>query len=107
MKFIYFVAIAQALMVGQASAQEPTADLTQAKEKYANVCKNCHGPTGAGMASFPKLAGRDADYIAKRLNQYRAGEKVGPNTALMKPHAVDLTDEDIANLAAYISKEFN
>lgn len=77
-----------------------------AKEKYASVCKNCHGPTGAGMASFPKLTGRDAEYISARLKQYRAGEKVGPNTPLMRPHAANLSDDEIADLATYIAGNF-
>ena len=74
---------------------------------YASVCKNCHGPTAKGMASFPKLAGQPADYLATRLEQYRAGEKVGPNTALMRPMAVELSDEDIAALAGYIADTFD
>ena len=73
---------------------------------YGSVCKNCHGPTAKGMASFPKLAGQPADYLAMRLEQYRAGEKVGPNTALMRPMAVELSDEDIAALANYIADTF-
>ena len=56
---------------------------------YQSVCKNCHGPTAKGMASFPKLAGRTADYLEERLGQYRAGDRVGPNTALMRPHAAE------------------
>jgi cytochrome c553 len=59
------------------------------------------------MASFPSLAGRDMDYIAKRLKQYRAGEKVGSNSALMMPNAANLSDAEIANLATYISQNFN
>ena len=55
---------------------------------------------------FPSLAGHDAGYISTRLMQYRAGETVGPNSPLMKPVAATLSDQDIANLAAFISTEF-
>jgi cytochrome c553 len=55
------------------------------------------------MASFPQLAGKDADYISGRLKQYRSGETVGPNSGLMIPMARDLSDDEIANLAAYLS----
>ena len=81
-------------------------DVGAGETLYKSVCKNCHGPTAKGMASFPKLAGNDAEYLAKRLQQYRAGEKVGPNSALMSPHAVELSDEDIEAVAAYISTSF-
>lgn len=88
------------------AAQAQAADLAAAKTKYAQVCASCHGPSGKGMASFPALAGKDADYIASRLKTYRAGEKVGPNTPLMMPHAAELSDDQIAGLAAYVSTTF-
>ena len=55
----------------------------------------------------PKLVGNDAGYLAGRLEQYRAGEKVGPNSALMMPAASDLSDADIAALAEYITTAFD
>ena len=82
-------------------------DVAAGEALYQSVCKNCHGPTAKGMASFPKLAGHSADYLSERLEQYRAGEKVGPNTALMQPMATGLSDEDIAALAAYIATSFD
>jgi len=82
-------------------------DIAAGEAAYQSVCRNCHGPTAKGMASFPKLAGQSADYLEGRLQQYRAGEKVGANTALMRPHAVDLSDAQIADLAAYIATAFD
>jgi len=82
-------------------------DIAAGEAAYQSVCRNCHGPTAKGMASFPKLAGQSADYLEGRLQQYRAGEKVGANTALMRPHAVDLSDGQIADLAAYIATAFD
>lgn len=74
---------------------------------YAKLCTNCHGPTAQGMAIFPKLKGSNAEFIESRLHQYRAGETVGPNSALMTPFAIELTDEEIVSLAAYITTTFN
>ena len=82
------------------------ADIAAGKSRYALNCINCHGRAGKGMASFPALVGRDAEYIAGRLNQYRAREKVGPNSAIMMSLSGDLSDADIANLAAYIAATF-
>ncbi len=104
MKTLVLFVFGFALTPSAAKAQD--ADLAAAKAAYAGVCANCHGPAGKGMASFPKVSGRDADYLASRLKQYRAGEKVGPNSPLMMPHAVKLSDGDIANLSAYMSKTF-
>lgn len=88
------------------SAMLLAADLSAGSEIYQSVCRNCHGPTAKGMASFPKLAGNDAEYLAIMLQEYRSGETVGYNTALMAPHAKELSDADIANLASYIATEF-
>lgn len=82
-------------------------EIAEGEKIYKKVCRACHGPTAKGMASFPKLAGRDSDYIAGRLTRYRSGEKIGPNTALMAPHAKKLSDDDITNIANYIGTKFN
>lgn len=78
-------------------------DVTAGAELYTDGCRACHGPRAQGMASFPRLTGLDEEHLILRLQQYRAGETVGPNSALMEPNAVDLTDEDIVNLAAFIA----
>lgn len=90
------------IFAGQAYGADPAAGETL----YASNCAQCHGPTGKGMASFPSLAGREASYIQSRLETYRAGEKVGPNSGLMIPNARNLSDDDIANLSAFISGNF-
>lgn len=101
MKLQTLMTIGVVFALGTAQAQ--AADIAAGEADYESVCANCHGPTGRGMASFPALTGKDADYLSARLTTYRAGEKVGPNSALMIPNARDLSDEDIANLAAFIS----
>lgn len=83
-----------------------TPDVEAGTLLYAEGCAQCHGRAGRGMASFPSLMGREIDYLSDRLEQYRAGKSIGPNSALMMPVAAELSDEEIANLAAYISEEF-
>jgi len=99
--FATAIATGTAFTFSLAEAQE--GDAVAGEARYSETCVNCHGPSGRGMASFPRLAGRDADYITGRLIQYRSGETVGPNSGLMIPMASDLSDEEIANLAAYLS----
>lgn len=81
-------------------------DVSAGEARYAENCVNCHGKTGKGMASFPPLIGRDVAYISGRLEQYRAREKVGPNSAIMMSLTGELSDDDIANLSAYIAATF-
>lgn len=82
-------------------------DLASGEALYQKSCRNCHGPRAQGMASFPKLSHQSEEYLVMRLEQYRAGEKVGPNSALMEPNARSLSDEDITDLAAYIATSFD
>ena len=70
--------------------------------KFNMNCKQCHGPNGMGMASYPKVSGKDIEYTMDRLKRYRAGEEIGPNSALMIMMAKSLSDKDIDNLAAYL-----
>ncbi len=83
-------------------APEAEGDAERGQQLYG-TCIGCHGAQGLGMGIFPNIAGEEAEYVAGRLTQYRAGETVGPNTPLMAPHAANLSDEDIADLAAYVS----
>ena len=77
-------------------------DAAAGKAKSA-VCAGCHGPDGNSMApTFPKLAGQHEAYIIDSLKQYRSGAR---NNAMMKPMVAALTDEDIANLAAFYASQ--
>lgn len=77
-------------------------DAAAGKAKFA-TCAACHGANGEGAGAFPKLAGLSAADVEAKLKKYRAGEQVGPQTALMAPNAAALSDADIANLAAHIA----
>ncbi|MBE0486758.1 MAG: c-type cytochrome [Marinobacter sp.] len=69
----------------------------------AGVCAACHQADGSGMniasgESWPRLAGLEADYIAKQLHDYKSGSRVN---ASMMPFANMLNDQQIADVAAH------
>ena len=68
--------------------------------KYA-ACGACHGSNGGGGVG-PALAGQTVQYIVGRLNQYKAGEKVGNQSNMMWGQAAGLSETDINDLAEYI-----
>ena len=68
--------------------------------KYA-ACGACHGAQGGGGVG-PALAGQTVEYIVGRLNQYKAGEKVGSQSNLMWGQAAMLSDTDMNDIAEYI-----
>lgn len=81
-------------------------DIAAGEKHYQKNCRACHGPTAKGLASYPGLAGQTTEYLVERLEVYRSGDKVGPNTMLMRPNAANLSDKDIANIANYLSRTF-
>ena len=77
-------------------------DPVAGEKRYGESCINCHGPAGKGAASYPKISGKEISYVTAMLETYRDGIEVGPNSSLMIMMAMPLTDEEIANLAAYL-----
>ena len=80
-------------------------DIKAGEARYAQNCGNCHGPAGMGLASYPKLKGKEVSYLKDKLETYRAGTKIGPNSDLMIMMAMPLSDVEIANLAAYLNAQ--
>ena len=68
--------------------------------KYA-ACGACHGAQGGGGVG-PALAGKTVEYLVGRLNQYKAGEKVGSQSNMMWGQAAMLSDTDMSDIAEYI-----
>jgi cytochrome c553 len=67
--------------------------------KAQQVCSACHGKDGnSATDQFPRLAGQREAYLVSALRAYRAGLR---NDATMRPQAEHLTDQEIADLAAY------
>jgi cytochrome c553 len=63
-------------------------------------CIDCHGPDGNKPLdpTYPRLGGQYRDYLAHSLQMYRDGGREHP---LMSQQAKDLSDQQIADLAAY------
>lgn len=78
------------------------ADPAAGQKIFEQTCVACHGPEGVSLAPiWPNLAGQKEHYVTTSLKAYRDG---GRTEATMSPQAAGLSDTDIANLAAYISR---
>ena len=63
------------------------------------MCAACHGAAGiSSVPMYPNLAGQKEAYIAKQLKDFKSGNRKDP---VMAPMAMALSDEDMANIAAY------
>ena len=72
------------------------------KEKAA-ACVSCHGDNGNSMVpTFPKLAQQHASYLIKQLQAFKNGTR---NNPIMSSIAAGLSDDDMADIAAYYADQ--
>ena len=77
------------------------------KARGIPACMACHGPDGAGNPgpAYPHVAGQQAAYSQRRLEEYRTGTTVQRDAHLfniMATVAKQLTDEEIGSLSSYL-----
>mgnify|MGYP001812887737 CR=1 FL=1 len=91
-----------ALFTVTATAQ--AAGDAEAGKTKAQACFSCHGVNGNSVNPiWPKLAGQHADYIAKQLADFKAGDQ--RNDPLMMGQVMSLSPQDMADLAAFFTKQ--
>ncbi|GAL23678.1 cytochrome c553 [Vibrio variabilis] len=89
------------VVVGLLSGPAMAADIAAGKAKAA-VCAACHGADGiAVIPGYPNLKGQNEQYLVTSIKAYKNKERNGGLAAVMQAQASMLSDEDIANLAAY------
>jgi cytochrome c553 len=109
-KPISFAAAALAALAATASfaaaAQGVSAGNPVAGYQKTQMCTGCHGIEGWRTAypevyKVPKIGGQHQAYIVKALQEYKSGERNHPS---MRAIAGSLSDQDMADLAAYYSQ---
>lgn len=79
-----------------------TGDYDAGKAK-STTCAACHGVDGnSTVASFPKLAGQQRDYLLHALKAYKSGKRKNP---IMAGQVQNLSDTDMQDLTMYFSKQ--
>jgi cytochrome c553 len=72
--------------------------------KLVYTCNGCHGVPGYTNAypdyPVPKIAGQNEQYIINALHGYKTGDRTHPT---MMAQAQSLSDQDIDDIAAYLS----
>lgn len=75
----------------------------EAGQPKSIVCAACHGVDGNSLnPEWPTIAGQNEAYLVRALNAFKSGER---NNVLMTSQAATLTDQDIADLAAYFASK--
>jgi cytochrome c553 len=84
------------LVAGLSHAQ---ADEARAKKIIGGSCFLCHGAEGESASEvFPRLAGQNAEYIAKQLENFKSGKRKG---SAMAPMVAELSPDDMAALGRF------
>ena len=92
------LATVSALMLAASANVTLAGDAAAGKAKAA-TCGGCHGANGvSAVPTYPNLAGQKEAYLVKQMKAFKDGSRKDPT---MNAMAAPLSDEDMANLAAY------
>ena len=95
MKLVTFGAVL-VLVAGLSHAQ---ADEARAKKIIGGSCFLCHGAEGESASEvFPRLAGQNAEYIAKQFENFKSGKR---KSSAMAPMVAELSPDDMAALGRF------
>jgi cytochrome c553 len=100
MKHFLQFAVGLSLLVSLPVLALGDADAGQGK---AAVCAACHGVDGNSIVpNWPKIAGQHADYLERQISLIKSGDRPVPEMAGI---IINLSDQDMADLAAYFSSQ--
>lgn len=75
----------------------------EAGKNKSATCAACHGTDGNSVNSdWPSLAGQHANYIVRQLKAFQKGQR---ENVLMSSQAMNLSEDDMADLAAYYASQ--
>jgi cytochrome c553 len=84
-----------------APAKVAKPDLVKGEATYTAVCVACHAADGnSAIAANPKLAQQHPEYLIKQLQEFKSGKR---NNAVMKGFANALSDDDMKNIAYWVT----
>jgi cytochrome c553 len=107
MRILHLLCLASAALALSPIAS-PAADISgepDAGRAKSSMCAGCHNIPGYKTAfptvyHVPKIDGQHAAYIVSALRAYKSGERRHPS---MRAIAAGLSDQDMADLAAFYS----
>ena len=98
--FLFAICLALASLGTSASAKGDPAK----GKPLAYTCTGCHGIADYKNAypsyRVPKIGGQNEQYLIAALGEYKKGERPHPT---MRAQAQSFTDQEIADIAAYLS----
>lgn len=71
-------------------------------KEMAQECGFCHGMDGKGDDEVPAVAGLDEAYVIAKIKAFKSGESPD-ESGMMQMYTEDLSEQDMADLAAYFA----
>jgi cytochrome c553 len=100
MKLIAYTFLGLAALFGTNAAMA-AGDAAAGAGKAAS-CAACHGADGhAAVPVYPSLAGQNEAYLVSSMQSYKDKQRAGGMSAIMEMQAANLSEQDIADLAAH------
>jgi len=95
-----------ALLLASGAALAVQGNPDAGRKKIA-MCLGCHGipdykTTFPSVYHVPKLGGQHPEYLVRALQEYKNGDRSHPS---MKGQAEALSDQDMADIAAYFGAQ--
>ncbi|MBX9402908.1 cytochrome c [Lysobacter sp. BMK333-48F3] len=95
---------ATAAPAAAAPAKSPAKGNAETGRQLTYTCQGCHGVTGYKNAypnyHVPKIVGQSQEYLVNALTEYKKGTRKHPT---MQAQAQSFSDQDIADIAAFLS----
>ena len=95
----------EAAPAAAAGASATPAGSAERGRQLTYTCQGCHGVTGYKNAypnyHVPRIGGQSATYLANALTEYQKGTRKHPT---MEAQAHSFSEQDIADIAAYLSE---
>jgi cbb3-type cytochrome c oxidase subunit III len=98
-----FPAVASTAEPAAAPAKAAKPDLAKGEANFGAACAACHGVDGnSGTPAYPKLSQQHPEYLVKQLQEFKSDKR---NNAVMKGFAAALSDEDMKNIAYWVTSK--
>jgi cytochrome c553 len=97
------LAAAFGLTLGAGATSAAAAELDLEGFNKVFTCTACHGPAGNSRSdAMPIIAGLDAAYFRKQIENYAAGRRVSPE---MEPYGKYVLNVGVGEAAAYFARQ--
>lgn len=87
--------------------QQPAGNTAHVTSIVTQTCAACHGVHGNSlMAGYPNLAGQNASYLIKQLEDFHAGNRTNPiMQAMVATIPANQFSQDVKDIAYYFSRQ--